>query len=406
MQLTWLTEGMAISPEGTAAVDVLEISRLRDEHGVLTVYVDADPREQAAERPGWVVAAENGLNEIREQVKAEGDRARWTAVFHRLDELEPELVSLLDPRRPGRGRALFATVAGSEVHTVVLHMPLTNRVALDDVAHLTPLVTALDRGRPAGLLTVSLSEVRALEQRLGLVGVVTTISLEPDTSEWRQMKGPAAANPAMAQHAAPQHDRFERRLDEHRLRALESAVGALGELATRRGWDRIVIAGDKRLADRLVESFARDGVDVTLVDRTLHPLTPAEVGESLAAELEKANARREAALVARARDAALSGNAGALGLADTLTALNEGRVGRLLFDGQREYEGARTPDGFLVPQGVVPPGFEPDELVPEPALTGHMVERALAIDARVTPLSAEGAGALADHEGIAALLRW
>ena len=54
-----------------------------------------------------------------------GDHARWKAVFERLDELEPELSALLDPRRPGRGRALFATVEGGELRTVALHVPLT-----------------------------------------------------------------------------------------------------------------------------------------------------------------------------------------------------------------------------------------------------------------------------------------
>ncbi|MFO7573415.1 MAG: VLRF1 family aeRF1-type release factor [Gaiellaceae bacterium] len=397
---------MGIHADAPEVADPLEVGRLRDPHGVLTIYVDADPREQAAARPSWVVSTENGLREIRERVKSKGDRALWTAVFDRLDELEPEISNLLDPRRPGRGRALFATIDGGVLRTAGLHLPLTNRVVLDDIAHLTPLVAALDRGRPVGILAVSHSDVRVLERRLGLVDEVTAVSLEPDTSEWREMKGPAAANPALAQHAAPQHDRFERRLEEHRVQALEAATKSLEDLSARRGWDSILVAGERRLADRLAAAFSREGMDVAVVDRSLGMLAPGDILAAVAPELEAAVVRREALLVTRARDAALSGNAGAVGLADVLTALDEGRVGHLLFDEDRSYAGARTPDGRLVPAGVVPPGVEATQLVEIPSLAGHLVERALATDARVTPLSAASTEAIAEYDGVAALLRW
>lgn len=397
---------MSTLPEARAAVDPLEIVRLRDRHGVLSVYVDADPREQAAARPAWVVAAENGLDEIKARVKAEGNRERWTAVFKALETLEPELAALLDPRQPGRGRALFATVEGGDVRRVIVQVPLVDRVVLDEFADLTPLLVALDRGRPAGLVVVSQAAVRVLETALGAVEELTAIGIEPETSDWREMKGPAGANPALAQHSAPQRDRFERRLDEHRTRLLEVAADELERLRSRRGWDRLVLAGDPRLTQPLGDALAAGSADVSVVDRTLNGLSAAEIADALVPELEQSNARREERLIGRARDAALSRNAGALGLGDVLGALEDGRVEHLLFDPGRSYPGARTRDGRLVPEGVVPPGAAPAELIAEPSLAGHLIERALAIDAEVTPLSTAGAAALAKHDGIAACLRW
>jgi len=397
---------MAISPGGTAGVDPLEISRLRDPHGVLSVYADADPRERLGRRPAWVVAVENGLDEIRERVKSEGDRSRWAAVLRRLEQLGPELTVLLDPRQPGRGRALFAPIDSGEVHRVALQMPIATRVVLDEVAYLTPLLVALDRGRPAGLVVVSQASVDVLEQKLGAATEVEAVAIEPDSSEWRELKGPTAPSPATAQHTAAQRDRFERRLEEHRARLLEGAAERLAQVVSRRAWDRVVVAGDRRLSQPLADAAARSAADVSIVERTLTGGSPAEVADVLAAELDRANARRESRLASRALDAALSGGPGALGLGDVLAALDDGRVGHLLFAEAREYRGMRAPDGRLVPEGVVPPGIAAEALEPEPALTAHMIERALAIDAKVTPLSAAGADALADHEGIAALLRW
>lgn len=392
--------------DALAVADPLEIGGLRDPIAVLSVYVDADPREQAAARPAWVVAAENGLRDVREQVKANGDHARWKAVFERLDALEPELSALLDPRRPGRGRALFATVVGGELRTVSLHVPLTNRVALDEIPHLSPLVAALDRGRPVGILVATQADVRVLERRLGLVEELVSLSLEPDTSEWREMKGPAAANPALAQHAAPQRDLFERRLEEHRLRALDLASRQLAELAGQRGWERALVAGERRAADRLAEALAGSRLEVRVVDKNVHGLAPVEAAAALAAELEDELLRREERLVASALDSALSGNAGAVGVADVLAALEEGRVARLLLAENGPGAGARTADGRLVPAGVVPPGAAPDELVPVQSLAEHMVERALATDAQVTIVAAAAAEPLGGHGGVAALLRW
>jgi hypothetical protein len=393
-------------PYTRAALDPLEIVRFRDRQGVLSVYVDADPREQAATRPAWVVAAENGLDRIRARAKADGDRERWTAVFRALESLEAELAALLDPRQPGRGRALFATIDGGQVRRVALQMPLVDRVVLDDVADVTPLLVAYDRGRPAGLVVVSHAALRVLEAALGAVEELAVFEVEPETSDWREMKGAAGANPGLAQHAASQRERFERRLDENRDRLIEGAAGELERLRTRRGWDRLVLAGDPRLTQALRDELHVEHVDVSAVDRTLNGLSAAEIADALGPALEQANARREAALVGRAKDAALSGNAGALGLADVLAALEDGRVEHLLFDPSRPYPGARTPDGRLVPEGIVPPGVDAAELEAEPALTGHLVERALATDARVTPLSAAGVQSLAGHEGVAALLRW
>ena len=397
---------MSALPDTLEAVDPLQIVRLRDDHGVLSVYVDADPREQASRRPAWVVAAENGLDEVRARVKREGDRGRWTAVQRALESLATELEALLDPRRPGRGRALFATVGGGDVRTVALQVPLVDRVVLDDVADIAPLLVALDRARPAGLVIVSHSAVRVLETRLGRVDQLAAFEVEPDTSDWRETKGPAAGSPTLAQHGAAERDRFERRLEEHTTRLVEGTADELDRLRARRAWDRLVLVGDPRLTKALKEELHTDHVDVALVDRRLNGLSSSEIAEALAPQLDEAAARREEKLVARATDAALSGNQGALGLADVIAALEESRVEHLLFDPSRSYPGARSPDGRLAPEGVVPPGVYPADLIGEASLTGHLVERALATDAAVTPLSPAGRAALAEHGGIAALLRW
>jgi hypothetical protein len=123
-------------------------------------------------------------------------------------------------------------------------------------------------------------------------------------------------------------------------------------------------------------------------------------------ELRAAKRRREARLVERARDAALAGGPGALGLGDVLAALFEGRVHTLILDGTREWSGLMEPDGRLWPAGTRPSDVPTDDLAPEPFLAERMIEQALARGATVTPVEEEAAAPLADHDGMAAILRW
>jgi hypothetical protein len=104
--------------------------------------------------------------------------------------------------------------------------------------------------------------------------------------------------------------------------------------------------------------------------------------------------------VRRVRDAALGVGRGALGLTDVLGALNDARVEHLIYDPEVRYTGALLEEDTLLAShesiGVV---------VAESRLTERIVERCLLTAARVTPLDAAAADALADSDGIAALLR-
>jgi hypothetical protein len=193
-----------------------------------------------------------------------------------------------------------------------------------------------------------------------------------------------------------------RREREQRYRFLESVAAEAAQLAGDRGWDRILIAGEQRLTGPLVDALPnwlrrnviRDSRHLTEIDG---PVLAIAVAERLARE----RAERHLALARRVRDAALGAGRGALGLTDVLVALNEARIEHLIYDPEVRYVGALGADDRLLASseavGVV---------VEETRLTERIVERCLRTSARITPLEATAAAALADVGGIAALLRW
>ncbi len=377
-----------------------ELAVRTDPVGYLTITADVDPRAQATRRAPWAIEVDNELNALENRLREEGPRERWAAFRDCLERTAPERERLLDASEPGRGRALFAPVSkGRETEVVALQLPLPIRVVLEERPYVRPLVTALERGRPTGIVTVSRDALRAVEVALGVPSELASFALAVETEDWREMKGPAAGNPTQAQQTAPQRDRFERRLAGALERAIAARASELDALARARGWEHVLVAGDPRLAAPLVVALEGAGHAVEAVSRTAVG-DAAAVAEAFADELAAARQDRMVALAARVREA---GTEAVEGLPGTLAALNEGRVATLVLDEEAVYHGSVAPDGRLLPEGT--PALGGEELRFEPRLAERMIERALATGARVVPVDGS-AELLGTPDGVAALLRW
>lgn len=102
----------------------------------------------------------------------------------------------------------------------------------------------------------------------------------------------------------------------------------------------------------------------------------------------------------------MSGGPTVLGLSDTVHALNEGRVIKLLLDADHQYTGSITPSGWLLAAGERRSASAAAMVHDEPRFAERMIERALETGARVTSLDRGAASELADVDGVAAHLRW
>jgi release factor family 10 len=384
------------------------LAGMTDEIGILSIYLTVNPNHRvgAATTPPWELRLRHQLEALPDQLKERGPREHWRALVHRLEQLRPELVRLLDPTATGKGRALFAAVAGKEVRTVALQVPLVERAVLEPDPYLRPLVAAWSTAGPAGAVSISAQEVRAVDVRFGLAEVVDTIPYEGGV-EQRELKGPAATTPGMFQRSAPQHDLYERREDEKLVRHLRTLGPRLAGFVAERDWSDLALTGNAALVQAVREGLPPQlPAEVVTLDRPVNSLPPAKLAATVAPALDGARSRRQRALAERARGNARSANAGACGLSETLAALQQGRVAHLLLDADRQWSGRRTSDGFLVPDSEIPPGADPADLTDEPHLGERMIELAFRDSAQVTVLAPEAAAPLADVEGVGALLRW
>lgn len=384
------------------------LAAMTDEIGMLSIYVTLDPhrRAESAAKPSWELRLRSQLAEVQERLKTTGPREHYAALSKRLEHLRLDLERLLDPATPGQGRAVFTGVADGAVHQISLQVPLVDRVRLEPRAHLHPLVGAWSNAGPAGVVAVSADEVRVVDLRFGWTDEVAVVRYTNHT-EQRELKGPAAANPAMAQHSSSQHDLFERREEDKLLRFLRSVGPKVAEFASRHGWEFLVVTGEAHLAQAVIEGLPLPWADeVITLSHPVTTLTRAKLVATVEPALADARQQRHWSLANRVREAAMSANAGAIGLGETLDGLQQGRVAHLLLAADRQWSGSRTPDGRLVPDGEVPPGVAGEVMSFEPDLGERMIELAFRDSAQVTVLDPAHAAPLADADGVGAVLRW
>jgi hypothetical protein len=384
-----------------------DLAQMNDDMGVVSVYATADPRDTSAS-PAWRLHVGNAIAALRESATADGDRARTAAVLDRLDTLAPELDAVLDTSRSGMGRALFARVGGEDVRTLAVQMPLEDCARLEDRPYLRPLAAALTTDGPAGVLAVSRDGVRVIDLRFGQARELDRLPFELDNDDWRPTRRAATGQGGTLARASGEDDRFERRVEEHLLRFLSSARPRLRATADEHGWSAVVITGGPQLLD-----VVRQGLDtgsanreIVLLDRVVERMSLSDIAALAGPELRAARVRRCAEAAREARDAALSGGAGAVGVSDTLGALREGRVDHLFLDGAADLRGGRAPDGAYYAQGETAPGVPAAAMVPEADLGERMIAIALTSGADATVLPPDSSDALAEGDGVVARLRW
>lgn len=381
----------------------------RDDIGVLSFYAGHTPDQAADPQPRSPIEIRNRVRDLRARIRDSEPRERWPVIESRLDALERlDYNGLLDPKAHGRGRAMFVAISDGRAERVALQMPFTERVILSDTPYVRPLVAAYDEGRPAGVLVVHQEDARLLEWAVGEAQELVSRELELSDAQFADIKsGPTPDNPRMQGSGRVDRGAFEARLDENRNRFLSGFAHEVDAIARERGWDRLVVAGTAKIRDAVVASFPRDnGRHVLLTDQTWEQTPVHQIAEEVWPTLRSIHRDRARELVDAAKDRALSGRAGALGLADVLAALNEGRVEHLLYQTNLELEGYRTSQGTLHAEPRGPAAEAGYEFHLEPLLIERMIERVMETAGKVTPVDDQAGVDLGEYGGVGALLRW
>jgi hypothetical protein len=354
--------------------DARRLSDWQPPMGVVSVYLAFDPADRGG---AWRTELRNGLDALLEAAKdAEHDRrVALRAVAKRITERFEDG----DHRPPPRGAAGFVEVAekGGEEHWwgTGAAPQASACVELGERPALAPLVDLACRGEGRGIAIVSLERVRLLLFAEGELSEIADWELEVTSLDWRERK---VRSDGGGGHAGPSgKDEYGDRLDHNRHKFLGEAGGLVGRTLEERGIGRALAFGPAVDLESFESGLNAPKVKLTAAgDADLISTPTGKLHETVAAAAESADAERESKLVAATLEEARGGSRGATGRQEIGEAVAEGRVERLVLDA-----------------GL---GADAEQLV----------RGALAVSAKITVVHAAAAEALAEAEGVAALLRY
>jgi hypothetical protein len=295
-------------------------------------------------------------------------------------------------------------VADDLNQTFDLPVPVPNQLAVGR-PRVAPLLWLLDEYRRYGIVQVNHREARLLTAYLGRPEMTGGLALFLDTSGWRRKDLMPSGASGVTEGSL--RDAFEQRVEEHTRGFWREVAGQVEAWVHEADIERLVLGGDESAAagfmDLLPPSLAERVVGTVGLPffeseaQTLARVRP--VAEAVERE-------RERTLMDDLVTTAMKGGRAALGLADTLGALQQGQVMTLVAGFPVTGQAWQCPGcGLALAQdaGSCPVcGGRPEPR----SLEGLLPLLAHRTDAGIELVGGEAATRLAEYEGVGAVLRF
>jgi hypothetical protein len=370
-------------------------------HGVLSIYLEIDPGDRGEP---WKIALRDQLDAA---VEAAGDleRDRELALRATVGRVRERFEASEFPS----GRMQIGFVACStEKHAreapeewfSVQHPVMPTRALYNDRPSVRGLAELVDDGRARGVVAISSERVRLFDWRFGEIEEIAVRELELLEPVWRERKAPQMRDPASGQAVSSAgKDQHGQRVDQQRRRFLKEAAQAASEVLGEEAAREILCIGEAGLCEDFIAGWPGNPPRL-VVDHADVITEPApEIAARATAKIAEADAERDRELVDRAVDGAAAGGHGALGIDETAQALAVGQVERLLIDPDRDLSADALGDGIRAE-------IEAATSLPADPLDEWFARTAIRTSATITAIRDEPAQRLAEHGGVAAILRY
>jgi peptide chain release factor subunit 1 len=362
-------------------------------HRVISLYLDLDP-ERFATAPARASQVRSLVDGAARKVEKMGDLSHddKAALREDLERVRDYLLSREPPFQGARALAVFCSSRDDLFETVQLPRPLEGRVVIDDSPYVEPMVAAAGSRRWSVVL---------VSRRDGRMFSGSADGLE----ERRSFHDDVHGQHDQGGWSQPRYERsVEKEVDDHLRRVAE----VLDRSWRRRRFERLALGGPPEIVPRLEGMLSEEvrgclvegRVEVDVASANAH-----QVQAALAPLVEEDERRLESEALDRLRAGVGGGGRAAGGPEDTLQALNERRVEKLLLAPDFDGHGQRCPAcGLLTLEGAGRCPADGTELRDVAHLREAAVEAALAQDAEVMVVRQHPD--LGPFRGIAALLRF
>lgn len=303
---------------------IRELAGIRGENAPITsCYLDVDGR-RLVRHQDVELELDAALREARQ--RANGHRS----VHDDLRRIESYVKGGLD-RHTTRGLAIFACSASDLWEVIELTTPVRTQVVINHAPAVGQLEAVVQEHEPIGVLLADRQRARLLVFHQGVVvdrtELIDELPRDYDSRGERERGTPDSH----VEELAHQH--------------LRHAARAAFDLWQASGFQHLVVGAPDPTAAEL-EGCLHPYLQARLCGRVKVGVGASEVDVRTAVEVVEAAVERdrEAQIVARLREAAITGRRGVAGLARTLEALHDRRVERLVVSKGYAEEGWRCPE--------------------------------------------------------------
>ena len=358
--------------------DLQELTELvSDKAPVLSLYLNVDPHRQSADETRLC------LRQLLTQAANQGAPA---ADIERIERYFGH-----EHNRQGRGVACFSHQANGFWRAYTLLVPVDDFAFVGLRPYIKPLSDLLDEYDRIGVLTVDREGARAFIYRLGTLED-SAGTLGTDIKRHKQGGWGAQG--------------LQRHEDEEAKHNLKEAAEWADNYLRERKVSRVVLSGSDGNVALFRELLSRPLQDKVMGQITLDMnASPAEAWERSFEVAQQAQRRTELALLEQVVTLAYKGGAGAVGLPDTLTALQQGRAYQLLVDRNYHVPGQQcTHCKAVIVEPLAACPYCNHELIPTPDAVDMAVHWAVENGVKVSIMDTNPL--LAQAGGIAAVLRY
>lgn len=353
---------------------------------VLSTYLDTSPARTFGQ--AYLLTYRDLCKTLRSRLPAEERESFELAAA----QAERFLVDDFVPRHPGL--VLFASGGPGYFYAVPLPRRPAEQMVWNDLPLLEPLQAILDEYERIAVVLFDRKRARVLTVYLG------------EIEEHLIIDGEVPRKQKTGGWAALAQSRYARHLDDHLLRHARHTVSALQTILRTHPFDRLLVGGpDETLAvlrHQLPQPLRRRLAGVV----HLEPFASHDQILRAALEaLQSSERQAEMAMVDELFEAETSAHA-VLGLDATLPAVSDGRAHVLLIADSFAAVGGECPSCGRLVAGPGPCPSCGHATEPLADLGDRVVQRALALGARVEEVSGDAAQRLLTRDGIGAWTRY
>jgi hypothetical protein len=244
------------------------------------------------------------------------------AVRRRLTQLAGDLPSEVDMP----GRAVFAGIAEGRSVDIALPAEVTPYIAVDQFAHVRPLVVTTQDAHPAGVVVLSAKQLTVFEARGLALQELDVVDLAAQESLRRWRRGSRGAPSAPARQPGPSLEGHARSQRERATTAVGAFARHVAQLAAARRWDLVTVTGDRKLMSAFRARYPTWRSDLVELSVPGALRTTGTLAAGVAAETARTRRERVAGTVAEIVD----DPATVWGIEPIAAALSRGRVAELV----------------------------------------------------------------------------